>query len=30
MSNDVTKPNNHIYWLWLAFAALDELIGGTP
>lgn len=22
MSNDITKPNAHIYWLWLAVAAL--------
>jgi len=22
MSNDVTKPTNHIYWLWLAVVAL--------
>lgn len=23
--NDVTKPNNHLFWLWLAFAALVSL-----
>ena len=22
MTQDITKPNSHIYWLWLAFAAL--------
>lgn len=22
MSTDITKPNAHIYWLWLAVAAL--------
>ena len=27
MSNDVTKPTNHIYWLWLAVAALAGLTG---
>lgn len=21
-SNDVTKPNNHLFWLWLAYASL--------
>jgi Tfp pilus assembly ATPase PilU len=22
MSNDITKPNNHLFWLWSAYAAL--------
>ena len=25
MSNDVTKPTNHLYWLWLAIVALTGL-----
>lgn len=27
MSNDITKPNAHIYWLWLCLGALAGLTG---
>ncbi len=29
MSNDITKPNNHLFWLWAAYASLvAACVGG--